>query len=50
MKFLFIPRTYKSKWRADTNDKKYAVLRDYYIYDVDDDYIIQDDARLLFYQ
>ena len=49
-KFLFIPRTYKSKWRADTNNKKYAILREYYIYDVDDEYIIQDDARLLFYQ
>jgi len=50
MKFLFIPKTHKNKWRPDTNNKKYAVLRDYYIYDIDDDYVIQDDARLLFYQ
>ena len=49
-KFLFIPITYKNKWRTDTNDKKYAVLRNYYIYDVDDEYIIEDGARLIFYQ
>jgi hypothetical protein len=47
--FLFIPNTYRSKWQS-TNDKKYAVLRNYYIYDIDDNYVINDGARLLFYQ
>ena len=47
--FLFIPNTYKSKWQG-THDKKYAVLRNYYIYDIDDEYVINDGARLLFYQ
>ena len=48
--FLFIPNTYRSKWQTNTNNKKYAVLRNYYIYDIDDEYIINDGARLLFYQ
>ena len=49
-KFLFVPNTYKQKWNVSTNVKKYSVLRDYYIYEVDDDYVIEDGARLFFYQ
>ena len=37
-------------YKTFTSIPKYAVLREYYIYDVDDEYIIEDGARLIFYQ
>jgi len=46
--FLYIPKTLKKRGKYSKNRK--AIGRNYYIFDVDDDYIINDSARLLFYQ
>ena len=49
-KFLFLPKTYRSSWHIKTNSEKYAIMRNYYIYDIADDFTINDNALLLFYQ
>ena len=41
--FIFIPKTYKKGGNI-------AISRDYYIYDIDDEYNINDRAQMLFYQ
>ena len=41
--FIFIPKTYKKGGSL-------AISRDYYIYEIDDDYNIDNKARMLFYQ
>jgi len=41
--FLFIPKTYKK-------GGKLAITKDYYIYDVDEEYKINEKATLIFYQ
>lgn len=45
-KFLYIPHTYSNK----TKDKKYSILRDYYIFDVEEDFTIKENSRLMFFQ
>lgn len=50
-KFLYIPKTYTKKDRANRRRPKYKILREYYIYDINDNYEINEkDAKLLFYQ
>ena len=49
-KFLFLPKTYRSSWHTKTDSEKYAIMRNYYIYDIADDFTINDNALLLFYQ
>ena len=41
--FIFIPKTYKKGGSL-------SISRDYYIYEIDDDYNIDNKARMLFYQ
>ena len=47
--FLFIPRTY-NKRRLDRMNSRKTILRDYYIFDVNDDFEIDSDAKLTFFQ
>jgi hypothetical protein len=50
-KFLFIPRTYVKRNTGRMGRPKRPINRNYYIYEVNDDYEIQEkDAKLLFYQ
>jgi len=46
-KFLYIPRTYKKKMLSN---RKYSILRDYYIFDLEDDFMIRENSRLMFFQ
>ena len=44
-------KTYTKKDRANRRRPKYKILREYYIYDINDNYEINEkDAKLLFYQ
>tara|TARA_B100001939_G_C16657454_1_gene494459 strand:- start:66 stop:455 length:390 start_codon:yes stop_codon:yes gene_type:complete len=47
--FLFIPRTY-NKRRLDRMNSRKTILRDYYIFEVNDDFEIDSDAKLTFFQ
>ena len=47
--FLFIPKTY-NKRRLDKMNSRKTILRDYYIFDVNDDFEIDSDAKLTFFQ
>ena len=47
--FLFIPRTY-NKRRLDRMNSRTTILRDYYIFEVNDDFEIDSDAKLTFFQ
>ena len=47
--FLFIPRTY-NKQRLDKMNNRKTILRDYYIFEVNDDFEIYSDAKLTFFQ
>ena len=47
--FLFIPRTY-NKRRLDKMNSRKTILRDYYIFEVNDDFEIDSDAKLTFFQ
>ncbi len=44
--FLYIPKTYTKKDRAHFSKSRYRILRDYYIYDINDNYEINEkDAK-----
>lgn len=44
--FLFIPSTYK----GIKQEKENSILRKYYIFDIDENYKIKENARLMFFQ
>ena len=50
--YLFIPKTNKYSQRKIIGTKrdkiKYSITKNYYIFDVDDEYVIHDNAKLFF--